>query len=465
MKNKIIILLVLSAIFSAQASNRSTDLFPDKTFPDQYTPEDKIYAFSTVWSELKYNFVHIDRIGFDPDSLYRSFIPRVLQTANDVEFFELLNKFIARFNDGHTTVGGYSYRWNDVYDYAPMLFEELDGRFYVSRLWESSGLDSLALGAELILIEDVPAQEYVKDHYLSSIAHGSMQAKLSVAASGFIGTGVPGSYFQGILKLRDGMQTSFKLCNNYNQLDKDKKNGRMWYWKGIRKPRRSDVTLEWLDDEIAWMDFRSFNIESIPLIDKLMEQVRHQATGLIIDLRNCPGGASPVGDYLLKYIVDADYFLSGASQTRVANGYKRSQGNWRPEYEDFYMDRAYETIPADTIRIERSEVLKCPVVILVDKYTASAAETFLIQLKDIPERPKIIGRKTEGSTGAPLVIDLPYGAWVKICTLRHIFPISGESFDNQGIYPDEIVTPTVDDYLSGYDAAMKSALRAVKAQK
>ena len=33
--------------------------------------EDKVYGLSLLWSEVKYNFVNIDRLDFDVDSLYR----------------------------------------------------------------------------------------------------------------------------------------------------------------------------------------------------------------------------------------------------------------------------------------------------------------------------------------------------------------------------------------------------------
>lgn len=328
----------------------------------KYTLEEKIYAFSTVWSELKYNFVHLDRIAFNVDSLYQSYLPQVEKTRNDVEFFDLLNRFMARFDDGHTAVCEYPYKWGDVYDFAPMLFEELGGRLYVSRLWESSGMDSLALGAELIRIEDIPTREYVEQHYLPLIAHGSMQAKLSVAASNYIGAGQPNSRFRGALKLQDGTEVAFKIRNNYNRLKEHNQLGKMWFWKGNRMSKQAPVTLMWSEDDIAWLDFRSFNMEDIPRIDTLMEQIRPRAKGLIIDLRYCPGGSSPVGDHLLKYIVKADYCLCGASETRIANGYGRSQGNWQPQYEDFYKDRAYETMAPDTLRIDRSQVVSCPFV-------------------------------------------------------------------------------------------------------
>lgn len=150
--------------------------------------------------------------------------------------------------------------------------------------------------------------------------------------------------------------------------------------------------------------------------------------------------------------------------TRINNGYERAQGNWQPQYEAFYRDRAYEMLPADTLRIDRSQVLRMPIVILTGKRTVSAAETFLIQLMELPDRPRVIGQQTAGTTGSPLVVDLPHNAWVRICTLQHLHPISGKPFGKEGILPDEIIDPTLDDYLTGRDAVLERALKIIDPQ-
>lgn len=255
----------------------------------------------------------MDRIGFDMDSLYRSYIPSILRTENDVEYFDLMKRFVAHFDDGHTDIGDTSYKESDVDDYVPVLFEEQNGCIYLSRLWESSGLDLLALGAELIRIEGRPTTEYATEHYFPYIAHGSARTKLSIAARDYIGRGLPGSIFRGRLRFRDGREADIRISCNYVSKQRQDGNGRMWWWQGFRKRRSAPVTLEWLDNGIAWMDFRSFSMNSIPEIDTMQQQIRERAAGLIVDLRFCPGGSSPVGDHLLQYIVRSEYYLAGHS--------------------------------------------------------------------------------------------------------------------------------------------------------
>lgn len=57
------------------------------------TLEDKIYGLSLLWSEVKYNFVNIDRLDFDLDSLYRETMKHVIDTKDDVSYYKELDCF------------------------------------------------------------------------------------------------------------------------------------------------------------------------------------------------------------------------------------------------------------------------------------------------------------------------------------------------------------------------------------
>jgi len=161
-------------------------------FPKRFTRDEKIETLSRVWAEVKYNFAYIDRVDFDIDSLYRATLPRVIASKNDVEFMDELRRFMVCFNDGHTNVGYPSYNWSRFHDFAPARFEEIGGRYYLGYLTEDSGLDSLALGAELVEIEGEPTREYVRRNYYPLITGGSERMKANMATTNYIGAGVGG---------------------------------------------------------------------------------------------------------------------------------------------------------------------------------------------------------------------------------------------------------------------------------
>lgn len=114
-------------------------------------------------------------------------------------------------------------------------------------------------------------------------------------------------------------------------------------------------------------------------------RLQERAEGLVIDLRYCRGGSSLVGDVLLSRIIDTDSVCINKTMTRTDIGYGRAQSNWQPQYEDYYLGRAFDTLPCKTLHIDRSKLLRMPIVILTGKRTVSAAETFLIQFTSSPD--------------------------------------------------------------------------------
>ena len=56
-----------------------------------WSPEQRLFALSKLWMEVRRNFAYMDRFGVERwDSLYRSMIVPVQQARNDVEFYRQL---------------------------------------------------------------------------------------------------------------------------------------------------------------------------------------------------------------------------------------------------------------------------------------------------------------------------------------------------------------------------------------
>lgn len=73
-----------------------------------------------------------------------------------------------------------------------------------------------------------------------------------------------------------------------------------------------------------------------------------------------------------------------------------------------------------------------------------------------------MGEETAGSTGAPLVVELPHEAQARICTIRPLFPYSMKPFLGKGIVPDIEVIPTLNDCLPGRDIVIQKAIDLIK---
>lgn len=106
-------------IFSQNKTDRSIN-----------TLEEKIYGLSLIWSEVKYNFVNIDNLDFDLDSLYRETMKRVIETQDDVAYYKELSCFMNKLNDAHTELIDYPESGYEETDYPNYGTKYIDGKYY-----------------------------------------------------------------------------------------------------------------------------------------------------------------------------------------------------------------------------------------------------------------------------------------------------------------------------------------------
>lgn len=134
-------------------------------------------------------------------------------------------------------------------------------------------------------------------------------------------------------------------------------------------------------------------------------------SGLVFDLRNNPGG------YLEGAVYIASEFLKGGTVVSQAN----SDGS----KQDYPVDRA-------------GKLLDIPVVVLVNKGSASAAEIVSGALHD-EKRARLVGETTFGKGTVQTPFDLSGGAAVHITTGKWLLP-SGNSISQKGLTPDVVVS-------------------------
>jgi hypothetical protein len=431
-----------------------------KELPNKISDNEKIYFFSLIWSEIRYNFAFYDELNFDFDSLYNTYIPIVLNTKNDIEYYNILNRFTATLKDGHTQVVDDYFVYKGSY---PVDFKFFGKELYIAGTFD--GDKFVPLKSKVLEINSIPYAQYIQAKILPYVKLKSPYAVESAVAY-LLGTS---KTFHDTLSLT--VQTPNKKIATYNlvsqkALTRELENMIYKYLTihptNINQNRQEPMSLSWPKDKIAVLTVNTFSPfdESYPtLLDSLLEAASI-AKKLIIDIRDNGGGGTDMSYPILKRLCKEKAFLSLASQTRINNGVGKANGNWLEEYEDFYLMKAYQTDSAEWIEVESDiKRYEMPVVILVSEGTASAAEDFLIMLYEWKERPTIIGRPTYGSTGSPLVLELPQDGYARICTRRCLFPYSMTPFTY--IKPDIEVTYTLEEYASGVDKEMEKALEVL----
>jgi carboxyl-terminal processing protease len=150
--------------------------------------------------------------------------------------------------------------------------------------------------------------------------------------------------------------------------------------------------------------------------------------GLVLDLRNNPGGVLEAGVAVADAFLNEGVIVTADGRTPDAR---------------FQMDAT----PGDVID-------GAPLVVLVNGGSASASEIVAGALKD-HGRAELIGHKTYGKGSVQTVMPLSHGGAVKLTTSRYFTP-SGASIHGKGIVPDIVAQGAEDppaEMLSGKTAA------------
>ena len=168
------------------------------------------------------------------------------------------------------------------------------------------------------------------------------------------------------------------------------------------------VRLEMLGGRIAYIKINQFNLKTDTELEAIIKTAKSKkATGILLDLRNNPGG-------LLNSCVDVtSQFISGG----VVVG----------------MDGRFEKAK-DTLYATEGRATKLPVVALVNEGSASAAEILAGALKD-HKRGQIVGTKTFGKGSVQSLFNLPDNSGIYITIARYTTP-SGYVIDHKGLEPN-----------------------------
>ena len=197
--------------------------------------------------------------------------------------------------------------------------------------------------------------------------------------------------------------------------------------EGMAKPKdieliRSIISIKSVkskvfDDHIGYIRISAFQERTGDDLKKILREIEskaHPLKGIVLDMRNNPGG-------LLHQSVEvSDAFLKSGSIVSTRGRAK--------------------SMESQTAAKDNGDEPTCPMVVLVNEGTASAAEIVSGALQD-NGRAVIIGTQTFGKGSVQTIIPLEDGAALKLTTARYYTP-KGRSIQAEGITPDIVVKRT-----------------------
>ena len=196
------------------------------------------------------------------------------------------------------------------------------------------------------------------------------------------------------------------------------------------------VYLETLPDDIARVDITHFSERThYELVEVLEEVVASDAEGIVLDLRDNPGG------YLSVVVDVADEFLG--------------------EVVILYEQEADGTLK-ESMGTAGGLAEELPVVVLVNDWSASGSEVLAGALQD-HGRADIVGTVTYGKGSVNLLLELDDGSALYVTTERWLTP-DGHLIEGQGLTPDHEIELTEDDITNDRDPQLDFAIALLQAQ-
>ncbi|MDO8499439.1 MAG: S41 family peptidase [bacterium] len=195
------------------------------------------------------------------------------------------------------------------------------------------------------------------------------------------------------------------------------------------------VTLNWKNNNVAYLRIMQFNDDTTPMLNKYIKQIKSHDNlkGIILDLRNNPGG-----------------FLSSAIEMA---------SEWVDEGV-VVSEKGRDGINQDHTTIGSHRLSGIKTVVLVNEGSASASEIVAGALQD-QKKATLVGTKTFGKGSVQDFEVLPDGSALKI-TVAEWFTPGGRNINKDGIKPDVELKEDWAKEKIGEDMIINKALELLK---
>jgi carboxyl-terminal processing protease len=163
-----------------------------------------------------------------------------------------------------------------------------------------------------------------------------------------------------------------------------------------------------IGDDILYLRITSFDKKVVDGLTKAIKKYKSKTKGIVLDLRNNPGGLLDQAVGVVDIFVDSGDIVSQKGRTKSDN--------------EVYTASSYKTL---------TEV---PLVVLVNGGSASASEIVSGALQD-HKRGVVVGEKTFGKGSVQVVLPITSKEAIKLTIARYYLP-SGRTIQAVGVTPD-----------------------------
>ena len=391
-------------------------------------------AFDFVWDTIDQRYYDPKLNGVDWKAVRERYRPLALRAKDDDDFWDVLDRMTGELRDAHTRVESpkrVELRQRDESITLGMAIALLDGRLALSAVNPDS--DAWWAGARpgmfIVSLGGVPAMDAYRKA-LDSTRHDSTDRSRHLRAVRRIMTGAQGSTSLVEFERADGSRFTATLT---------------------RRPHRSPPTERHrvLPSGYGYVQFTEWTLGTAYRVIGAIDEMKN-TPGLIIDLRNNPGGAAQAVNMLLE-----QFF---ANRTEMGQVLTRSG---KPVSLFFGM---IEIIKLKRVVDGNKDAYKGPVAILVNAGSASASELFAGTMQ-AAGRAEIVGQPSCGCLlGFLGYAHVPGGGELAYSEVGFVLA-NGKRIEGEGVVPDDPIPLALADLRASRDRTLEEAQVRLAAMK
>ena len=369
-------------------------------------PKDFRNDFEEMFNLVKERYVYKDEKHLNLDSIHTVYIQRLDTMRSKVAYSLLIKEFFSNLKCAHADNVSIEEPWFIQGNQIIVI----DNRVFVDKPSNSAIKAGLRDKDEIVSVDGVPVNKWVTDKskYVS--------ASTDAARYLYSAKNILWSYTDSVKRLdviRQGKPLTLTIHLQSQYIP--------------TKNKEQDVTWKRLSSQIGYIDVRSM----VEGVDKQFSEALKSLNNLpylIVDIRENTGGNSSVGDFIAQHLIKGE--------RTIWNGTKLSPS---------------------------ADAYKGKVIVLAGPITVSAAESFLITMKESGDAI-VVGTPSAGDTGGnPRLFKTTHGLYYWF-PIGHSFTHSPKGFplEGEGIKPHYLVPMKVNDFLLGKDTQLSYAEELIR---
>jgi C-terminal processing protease CtpA/Prc len=393
------------------------------------TPDQSREIVEAAWQAVNEHFYDPHLRGLDWDSVKGIALKEAESARTPQDLERILYRLFVKLNNSHSGLSTPEERARRAAT-IPIAFDRVDGRLFVAWVAPSQRGHGVEFGDEVLSIDSVKP---------SDIVLPTKRFHRSVAGNPIYG---PASSTAAVEFRRGGAIRSVSIPRTRGVQPADASE--------MRSPAPGIVYLRL--NVLGGADIPPGELRSL-----FAEAAKYG--GMVLDLRDCPGGDMQASAVLAGLLLgpDKDYYTI---VPRNATGAPRVYNAASPKVEDIQPD--IEAHRAVTLRTHREDVRYTGrLAVLTNARTASEPENIVAAIK-VHRRGRVFGSATMGAThGWSIAIPLPHKFGAVAVPYTRTIMADGKEYEGSGIEPYTSISNRAEDYAARRDAVLEAAVRSL----